>query len=227
MALTGTLAYLSSSSALAGGRSVITDARESVQLPVLMYHGITKDPSEVSEYTISAETFESDLRWLGDNGFTTVSARQITDYVEKGTALPAKPVLITFDDGYANNYSIAYPLLQKNHTYDMHTAKGERKGASKKSGESQDAYSEALTEDLSKTQDKVLAATGSSPIVFAWPFGEYPMDGSANEILKNMGFKITLISYQKMNQLEKGNPDCLYGLKRFLRTPDFDMNEII
>ncbi|MFR8854741.1 MAG: hypothetical protein ACLVHQ_07545, partial [Oscillospiraceae bacterium] len=63
--------------------------------------------------------------------------------------------------------------------------------------------------------------------VFAWPFGEYPMDGSANEILKNMGFKITLISYQKMNQLEKGNPDCLYGLKRFLRTPDFDMNEII
>ena len=274
MALTGTLAYLSSSSALAGGRSVITDARESVQLPVLMYHGITKDPSEVSEYTISAETFESDLRWLGDNGFTTVSARQITDYVEKGTALPAKPVLITFDDGYANNYSIAYPLLQKyhmkalisiigsqsdlssgdvyrslfnsnltwgeialmassntieigNHTYDMHTAKGERKGASKKSGESQDAYSEALTEDLSKTQDKVLAATGSSPIEFAWPFGEYPMDGSANEILKNMGFKITLISYQKMNQLEKGNPDCLYGLKRFLRTPDFDMNEII
>ena len=49
----------------------------------------------------------------------------------------------------------------------------------------------------------------------------------AIEILKNMGFKITLISYQKMNQLEKGNPDCLYGLKRFLRTPDFDMNEII
>ena len=82
MALTGTLAYLSSSSALAGGRSVITDSRESVQLPVLMYHGITKDPSEVSEYTISAETFESDLKWLGDNGFTTVSARQITDYVE-------------------------------------------------------------------------------------------------------------------------------------------------
>ena len=112
MALTGTLAYLSSSSALAGGRSVITDARESVQLPVLMYHGITKDPSEVSEYTISAETFESDLKWLGDNGFTTVSARQITDYVEKGTALPAKPVLITFDAGYAYNYSIAYPLLQ-------------------------------------------------------------------------------------------------------------------
>ena len=83
MALTGTLAYLSSSSALAGGRSVITDARESVQLPVLMYHGITKDPSEVSEYTISAETFESDLEWLGDNGFTAVYPRQITDYVEK------------------------------------------------------------------------------------------------------------------------------------------------
>lgn len=53
------------------------------------------------------------------------------------------------------------------------------------------------------------------------------MDGSANEILKNIGFKITLISYQKINHLKKGNPDCLYGLKRFLRTPDFDMNEII
>ena len=46
-------------------------------------------------------------------------------------------------------------------------------------------------------------------------------------LLKEMGFKITLTSYQKMNKVRKGFPDDLFGLKRFLRTPDFDMNKII
>lgn len=272
--LSGAVAYLSPFSAITGAKAVISDSRQSVPLPVLMYHGVTDDPSQVSEYTISAELFESDLKWLGDNGFTTVSAGQIIDYVENGAALPDKPVLITFDDGYANNYSVAFPLLEKyhmnaivsvigsqsdlssgdiyrslfnsnltwgeialmyssgaveigNHTYDMHSANGERRGASKKAGEGQEAYSDALTEDLTENQDRIMAATGQKPTVFAWPFGEYPMDGSADEILKSMGFKMTLISYQKMNEIKKGDPDCLFGLKRFLRTPDFDMNKII
>lgn len=287
MALAGVLAYLGSiggegdSSGIGGGTNgvpsvvpVISDSRETVQLPILMYHGVTDDASAAGEYTISAETFEQDLEWLGNNGFTTVSVKQLTDYVENGDALPDKPVLITFDDGYANNYTLAFPLLRKyhmnavisiigsevdtssddiyrkmsnsslswgevallassgnieigNHTYDLHKTSNERKGANIKKGESPKEYEKTLKEDLSALQQKVSAVTGKEPLLFAWPYGEYPADRSADPILKELGFKVSVTSYQKMNVIEQGEPDCLFGLKRFLRTPDFDMSKIL
>lgn len=273
-AVTGILAYLGAYMPSSAAVPTLPDSRDSVQLPILMYHSITDDKSRVNEYTILADTFESDLKWLGDNGFTSISASQLIEYVEEGTPLPSKPVLITFDDGYANNYSLAYPLLQKyhmkavisvigsqsdissddlyrnlfssslswgeisimaasdnieigSHTYNLHSDSVGRKGADMKPGESFEAYSEILKEDLRKNQEKIAAATGTSPLVFAWPYGAYPLDGSANAILKDLGFKMSLTSYQKMNTIEKGNSDTLFGLKRFLRTPDFDMNKII
>ena len=84
---------------------VVSDSRDTVELPILMYHGITDVSASVDEYTILAETFENDLKWLGDNGFTSISVKQLINYVDNGSALPEKPVLITFDDGYVNNYT--------------------------------------------------------------------------------------------------------------------------
>lgn len=94
---------------------VVSDSRDTVELPILMYHGITDVSASVDEYTILAETFENDLKWLGDNGFTSISVKQLINYVDNGSALPEKPVLITFDDGYVNNYNFALPLLEKYH----------------------------------------------------------------------------------------------------------------
>ena len=235
---------------------VVADARPSITLPILMYHGITEDTSKVGEYTILASTFESDLVWLKENGYTTITTKQLIDYVEKGSVLPSKPVLITFDDGYENNYTLAFPLLKKhnmkaiisiigaeakiipevaessliefgNHTYALHSNTGERKGADKLPNESIEDYASVITEDLLKTQELIKEKAGYYPVVFAWPYGAYPMDGSANSILKELGFKITLTSYQIKNIIHQGDPDSLYGLKRFLRTPDFDITKII
>ena len=64
-------------------------------------------------------------------------------------------------------------------------------------------------------------------MIFAWPYGAYPSDGSADPILKELGFKMTLTSYQKVNTVYQGEPDSLFGLKRFLRDPGFDMEDII
>ena len=253
---------------------IITDTRQEVELPVLMYHGITEDISKVTDYTILSTDLEKDLIWLRDNGYTSISAKQLIDYVEKGTPLPSKPILITFDDGYANNYTLAFPLLKKynskavisvigmesdissksinkdtgstylswgeistmaesdliefgNHTYALHFNNGGRKGADKLAGETQEAYAKVLSEDLSLNQEKINNATGQLPLVFVWPYGAYPMDGSANDILKELGFKISLTSYQVKNVIKQGDPNSLLGLKRFLRTPDFDINKII
>ena len=274
LALTGLAIHLKLQlhPASAAAAAPVLDSRETVELPVLMYHGITDDPKKVGEYFILASALESDLAWLRDNGYTTVSMGQLMAYTESGAKLPEKPVLLTFDDGYCNNYTLAFPLLQKynahavisiigsesdissgtiyhdgahcnlswgeisflansglveigNHTYDLHSTSGPggRKGADRISGESMEAYRRALTDDLTKNQALIETATGHPSLIFAWPFGAYPTDGSANPILKDLGFKASLTSYQKMNTIERGNPDSLFSLKRFLRTPDFDL----
>ncbi len=78
-------------------------------VPILMYHNVTEDSAQVNSLTITADKFEADLRWLSDNGYETVLPRELAE----GTALPEKPVIITFDDGYKSNYLLVFPLLKK------------------------------------------------------------------------------------------------------------------
>lgn len=83
------------------------------ELPILMYHGLLKEKARQGKYIVSPDQFEEDLRYLRDKGYETVVVQDLIDYVERGTPLPPKPVMITFDDGYYNNYYYAYPLLEK------------------------------------------------------------------------------------------------------------------
>lgn len=98
--------------------AVMTGAAEGQELLILMYHGILPDNSRgLGDYVISVSEFEDDLRWLDENGYRSVTLREVIDHVKTGAAIPEKPVMITFDDGYYNNYLYAYPLLQ---TYSCH-----------------------------------------------------------------------------------------------------------
>lgn len=86
---------------------------ESVQVPIVMYHLVLKDPARASKYVISPDTLESDLKWIRDNGYETVTAEDLIAYVHEGVPLPEKPIVLTFDDSYTNNYTYAYPLLER------------------------------------------------------------------------------------------------------------------
>lgn len=86
---------------------------EGYDLPILMYHGLLKEEARQGKYVLSPMRFESDLKYLRENGYHTVVVQDLIDYVEKGTPLPEKPVMITFDDGYYNNYYYAFPLLEQ------------------------------------------------------------------------------------------------------------------
>ena len=92
------------------------DSREeaAVTLPVLMYHSVCN--GEPTEYRVTPEQLESDLEWLSENGYKSVTAAEVTAYANSRGDLPEKPVMITFDDGYYNNLAYALPLLEK---YDM------------------------------------------------------------------------------------------------------------
>ncbi|MBC8041997.1 MAG: polysaccharide deacetylase family protein [Rhizobacter sp.] len=80
-------------------------------LVILMYHKLTAAAPD--SLTIHAEMFARHLKFLKDENFTPVSFLQLLDHIKHQTPLPPKPVIITLDDGYQNNYDLAYPLLKR------------------------------------------------------------------------------------------------------------------
>lgn len=87
--------------------------KEGITLPIIMYHSLLKEEKRQGQFVISPDQFEKDLQYLTGRGYTTVVIQDLIDYVRDGVPLPDKPVMLTFDDGYYNNYLYAYPLLQK------------------------------------------------------------------------------------------------------------------
>ncbi len=79
-------------------------------LPVLMYHSLDRDGGG---YSTTPEEFENHLKALQSEGYTSISLSELKAFVNGEGSLPEKPVLISFDDGYENNYSHALPLLKK------------------------------------------------------------------------------------------------------------------
>lgn len=86
---------------------------QKVYLPVIMYHSLLKDKNLQNNYTISPGLFEDDLKHITQNGYTTVTVNDLINFVYSDKALPDKCIMLTFDDGYYNNYYYAYPLLKE------------------------------------------------------------------------------------------------------------------
>jgi len=88
-------------------------AQQSVSLPILMYHSILKNPQNAGKFVVSPATFESDLMYLKENGYESVLISDLIAYTNGKQNLPDKPVLITLDDGYYNNYTYVLPILER------------------------------------------------------------------------------------------------------------------
>ncbi|MBX3049854.1 MAG: polysaccharide deacetylase family protein [Caldilineaceae bacterium] len=87
----------------------------SVRVPVLMYHYLSVPPPDADIYrrdlSVSPELFASHLDRIQAEGYTTISLYDLQAYLWTGAPLPEKPVVITFDDGYRDNFTNAFPLL--------------------------------------------------------------------------------------------------------------------
>ena len=86
---------------------------DSVRVPILMYHSILRDSARQGKYVISPAVLAADLDALQEKGYTAVTVSDLLAYVQDGADLPEKPVMLTFDDGYYNNYIYAYQLLKQ------------------------------------------------------------------------------------------------------------------
>ena len=99
---------------------VTADGRErDFYVPILMYHYVSIPPaSDTDPYrpglSTSPENFRAQMKWLKDHGYTTISLSQLVYALNIGwPPLPQNPVVLTFDDGYLDNYENAFPILKE------------------------------------------------------------------------------------------------------------------
>lgn len=89
-------------------------ASDSVVIPSLMYHNINDNYDYMnSSVEISSDKFEEHMKALKADGYTAIFFDEYLDYCNGERTLPEKPILITFDDGYLNNYTVGFPILKE------------------------------------------------------------------------------------------------------------------
>lgn len=83
-------------------------------VPILMYHYIRVAPAGDQlgfGLSVTPDDFQQQMDWLRDHGFHPVHMSEVRAYFEHGDPLPAKPVVLSFDDGYQDFYAAALPVL--------------------------------------------------------------------------------------------------------------------
>ena len=81
-------------------------------VPILLYHRIDVSSTE-SQFYVSPEKFEEQMKLLHDWGYTTITTELLVQAINEGVELPQRPIILTFDDGHLNNYTVAYPIMKQ------------------------------------------------------------------------------------------------------------------
>jgi len=87
-------------------------------VPILMYHYISVPPANADVYrkdlSVTPDNFRQQMQWLKDNGYETISLYQLMSALMVGRPLlPQRAVILTFDDGYEDNYQNVFPILKE------------------------------------------------------------------------------------------------------------------
>jgi peptidoglycan/xylan/chitin deacetylase (PgdA/CDA1 family) len=90
---------------------------DAVNVPILMYHYVSELPADADVYrrdlTVTPDRFEAQMRYLKEEGYTTVILSDIYEALTEGKPLPPRPIVLTFDDGYKDAYAHVLPVLQE------------------------------------------------------------------------------------------------------------------
>jgi len=85
-----------------------------MNVPVLMYHSVSDNRRWLwGHLSCPVSVIEDHVRTLASSGFVAISLQELYDHVKHGAALPPKPVALTFDDGYLDNWVYAFPILKR------------------------------------------------------------------------------------------------------------------
>ena len=179
-----------------------------------MYHYISEPPEDADKYrvdlSVAPEDFRRQMAYLAENGYNTITFEDLSRAIADQQDLPNKPVIITIDDGYRDNYENAFPILreygltatiflvtdpidQGNPNYmswamvEEMAAAGIRFGPHSKNHPDLRGKSRAtLIWQILGSQETVAAHVGYSPLYFAYPSGRF--DENTIAILKELNF---------------------------------------
>jgi peptidoglycan/xylan/chitin deacetylase (PgdA/CDA1 family) len=83
-------------------------------VPVLMYHSVNPVPNDsIKSLIVSPRTFERQMRFLRDHHYNVITVEALARLIKTNSKIPPKTVAVTFDDGYKDNYTYAFPVLKK------------------------------------------------------------------------------------------------------------------
>ena len=160
-------------------------------VPVLMYHAVGDEIWGYSDLFVSAAGMEAQLQYLQENGYETIWFSDLSHIEEY-----EKPVILTFDDGYDDNYTVLYPLLEQYQAKATIFVIGNAMGSPHKMTREQvyelaasglvsiqshtythgnlSAMDEAaLRQEMELSNAALAAATGQIPYVLCYPEGKY------------------------------------------------------
>lgn len=134
-------------------QSVVNTDEPTYTLPIVMYHSILKDAGRHGKYVLSPDMLARDLDILQSKGYQTVTVSDVVAFVQQGTPLPDKPVMLTFDDGYYNNYVYAYPLLRERNMKAVISVIGSQTALFTQNGEENAYWSHVTLDHLRQMRD--------------------------------------------------------------------------
>lgn len=106
-------AILTTAAVLFSVASALALSQGPSQVPILLYHHLAQKPEAGNGAVIAIREFQSQMEWLRSNGYRAITTEQLGAWLSGKGRLPARPVLITFDDGYRSNYEHGYPVLKR------------------------------------------------------------------------------------------------------------------
>lgn len=86
-----------------------------MKIPILFYHKISfpKPNAKIRDLYVSPVQFQRQLKYLKWRGYETIRLDDLFKWLSLGKPLPKRPIILTFDDGYEDNYTYAFPILKK------------------------------------------------------------------------------------------------------------------
>ena len=82
--------------------------------PILEYHMVTENPHpDAKPYVVPPEDFAEQLDYLAEEGYTTITPQDYARARKGKQQLPEKPIILTFDDGYEDNWRVVLPMLEE------------------------------------------------------------------------------------------------------------------
>src|SRR5689334_13688809 len=98
-------------------RAVSAPPADSLRVPILVYHSVMPHhPGQTAEQhvlNVADSVFVAQMQYLVDGGYHVVSFAALVDALEGRDTLPTRAVVITFDDGWGNQYRHAFPILRR------------------------------------------------------------------------------------------------------------------